>query len=134
MVAGVANQDCAAAGENLAWGKRVKELMTRWELMVTHLLVHGQQEGRSVLLVHYEDLKANATREVLRMVRFLGVEVPDDMVAERVKQDFTSFYRNHTQSFEHFTTVQKDYINRIILQVASKLNSQVLPLISYLRT
>lgn len=90
--------------------------------MVTHLLIDSSQYP--VLVVRYEDLKANTTHEVVRMVEFLGIEIHKDVVMERTKQDFTRFYRNHTLTIEYFTTAQKERINQIIHRVASKLNSQ----------
>ena len=118
------------AGYNQAWAARINELTHRWEEMVTHLLVQNAAK-RPVLLVHYEDLKRNSSHEVLRMVKFLGVGIPESVVMERLKDGFTSFYRNHTQTFEHYTDMQKLQINKAITRVASK--QQTLPVRSYLR-
>lgn len=114
----------------MKWNNRVRQLARTWEQMVNHLLI--ENKNHPVLVVKYEDLKANTVHEVMRMVQFLGYEIPKDLLVERMKQKFTAFYRNHTLTFQHFTTAQKNYINSIINRVDSKLKSQSLPLRHYI--
>lgn len=101
--------------------------------MVTHLLIENTKQ-HPVLVVRYEDLKADTLGEVVRMTSFLGLDnIPRDMLLARVKRDFTRFRRNHTSSFEHFTDAQKHYINGIISLVAARLQPEVIPLRDYMR-
>ena len=101
--------------------------------MVIHLLVNSK--SRPVLLVKYEDLVENPSREVSRMVRFLGYDggLSEDGIARR-HQRFDAFRRNHTVTkFEQFTAAQKKFINTAIYNVASKLSLEALPLQEYIR-
>lgn len=104
-------------GNNSDWDSKVRELMLVWERMVKHLLLDSMD--RPVLLVHYEDLKADLVREVKRMVKFLGYDMPEDVLRERITQQFNDFYRNHTPTFEHFTPAQKKFINDAYDRVAA---------------
>lgn len=106
-------------GRNLEWNRTVYEQIHIWELMVEHLLVRST--GHPVLLVHYKDLKSNALHEVVRILSFLDYEVSNKVVEERLKKQFNTFYRNHTSTFEHFTRVQRDYVNTVISRVESRL-------------
>ena len=36
-----------------------------------------------------------------------------------LQNDYTTYYRNHTDNFEHYTAEQKIFINDIILQAAN---------------
>lgn len=95
-------------------------MISVWERMVNHLLV--KSKGRPILLVNYEDLKADPVREVKRMVDFLGYKLPESVLRERINQQFTVFYRNHTQTFEPFTAAQMKLVNATCSRVAAKLN------------
>lgn len=95
--------------------------------MVQHLLVNSKNS--SVLLVHYEDLRSNLFHEMKRMLQFLDYSVTENTLRERLDEKFTTFYRNHTSEFEHFTSEQKKYVNSIL---ASKVETG-LPLKQYIR-
>lgn len=108
--------------ENVYWDKRMRELMLQWEQMVEHLLI--KSKGRPILLVNYEDLKKNPVFEVMRMVDFLGYDISENVVKERIaRQQFSKFYRNHTQTFEPFTSAQMRFMNDTVSRVAAKLSS-----------
>lgn len=121
-------------GDNVQWNARIKELTQRWKTMVIHLLVRSRQ--RPVLLVKYEDLVENPSREVARMVRFLGYggSLSEDGVGAR-HQRFDTFKRNHTviTKFEQFTAAQKKFINTAIYNVGTRLSLKVLPVQEYIR-
>lgn len=122
-------------GDNVKWNHRVKQLVKIWESMINHLLI-GENKNRPppVLLIKFEDLIKNTTHEVLRMVRFLGHDMSEGMLRDRLKQDFSTFKRNDTiATFEHFTAAQKQLINTVISYVGSRLKPQLLPVKEYIR-
>lgn len=81
-----------------------------------------------VLVVKYEDLQSNATNEVLRMLKFLGVDYRSGQVATILKSDnFSQYYRNHTDNFEYYTPGQKVAINAAILHIIDQLKQAGLP-------
>lgn len=83
---------------------------------------------RPVLLIKYEDLQANATKEVLRMLEFLRIpHTPDQVAAILKEREFTRYYRNHTDDFEHYTPEQKKSFNTAILYIIDQLRRAGLP-------
>ena len=109
-------------------------LIKVWETMINHLLIESR--NYPVLVVRYEDLKSNTLQEIMQMLEFLGYEYTPDELKERLNQKFTTFYRNRTSTFEHYTAAQKQYINSIITKVHSRLQllSQTpLPLKTYIK-
>ena len=85
-------------------------------------------DDRPVLVVKYEDIQSNATSEVLRMLEFLGVDHSPEQVAAILKnENFTQHYRNHTDTFEHYTPEQKVAVNAAILNITNQLKQAGLP-------
>ena len=72
-----------------------------------------------VLVVRYEDLKRDEAGEVRRMLEFLQVAYSE----ERLGASYSHFYRNHTDTFEHFTPEQKQFVNRVIVQCSEEMES-----------
>ena len=94
--------------------------------MMMNLVVKAGR--RPVLLVRYEDLRANATKEVLRMLEFLRVPHTPGQVAAILREgEFTQYYRNHTDDFEHYTPEQKEAFNKAILYIIDHLRRAGLP-------
>ena len=89
--------------------------------MINHLLINNTV-NRPVLLVKYEDLKRDAYQEVERMVTFLDVNfVTTDVKKTLVESGFHAFHRNHTYTFDPYTSEQKLYMNSVINRVAKQL-------------
>lgn len=101
--------------------------MDKWENMINHLLINNRKH--SVLVVRYEDLKSNALHEVMRMLEFLDYAIPEHVLMKH--KEFTTFYRNHTSTFKHFTRTQRIHINSVIMKMHSKLKSEILTLKDY---
>lgn len=74
-----------------------------------------------ILTVTYEDLKKDSTAEVKRMLDFLQFPYSIMDLERKLHEGFTQFYRNHTDTFEHFTKEQKEFVNGIILETVQKL-------------
>lgn len=76
-----------------------------------------------MLTVRYEDLKTDTVAEVARMLDFLEFPFSREEVEHRIGEGFTQFYRNHTDSFGHFTSEQKIFVNGIIFDVVEKVQN-----------
>lgn len=92
-----------------------------------------------VLVMMYEDLKANEEPHILRMVKFLKMggsfnsKSDDDLMVTRPSQNFTvSFHRKHSSTeltFEPYTSQQKAHVLNIITQTQKKLEKHNLTLV-----
>ena len=92
-----------------------------------------------MLTVFFEDLQENAVREVRRMLDFLEYPYSEDKLQASLKEGFSQFYRNHTDSFRHFTPDQQESFNAVITGTVQRLRQcnleQVaLKIEKYLRT
>ena len=116
----------SCSGENPDWKVIIEHQIVRWKGMVRNLVLNPNHQP--VLVVRYEDLKANSTHEVLRMLDFLRVEHDSRQVAAVLeKEGFIEHYRNHTDDFEHFTAKQKQFINNAIRQMLKELQQAKIP-------
>ena len=80
-------------------------------------LVIGRNHGRPVLVVKYEDLKSDSLTQVKRMLEFLRVPYSDKELEKRLRGDFKSFQRKHTNSnFEYYTPEQKQFVKSMMLE------------------
>ena len=80
---------------------------------------HGRH---AILLVKYEDLQRNATRQVKRILNFLQVPHRDKEVDERLTQGFNSFHRSHKPDFEHYTPGQRERVLRAVNDTIQLIN------------
>ena len=96
---------CVLAGSNEDWEEFVGEWSRRWSHAALRLAHY--QEIRPLLRVYYEDIKSNATREVLRMLDFLRVPHSKSLVEAKLGDGFGSFHRGAGRSFIHFTEQQR---------------------------
>lgn len=82
-------------GESRRWqSDDVRGLATRWSRYVRHgqsLRADPEFAGR-VLLVHYEDLKADTAQETARMLAFAGLDGGDDLAARLAEKTVFGSY------------------------------------------
>lgn len=94
----------------------------RWKRHTCGWLINGK--NNPLHIVRYEDLKEGTTKEVLKVVQFLGgVNLPDHNITERLKPGYNHFYRNHVDTFFHFTPDQEAYISGVIHTTISNLRN-----------
>lgn len=81
---------------------------------------------RPVLVVRYEDLKRDEAGQVRRMLEFLDVPYSEKTLrgGGGGGGGYTPFFRNHTDTFDHFTQLQKRYVNGIIMQVVGEMKTR----------
>ena len=116
---------CCFVGSQPGWGKNVRYLGTKWKMMMSSNLAHRPPTADSLLVVFYEDLKRELARELRRMVEFLDHPCTPEQLNRAVEDGYSAYYRNHTDTFEHYTPDQTTFINNIILltiQVVQKTN------------
>ncbi len=109
--------------DNVEWDLRLREFMKIWESMVDHLLI--KSKNRPVLLVLYENLKEDPLREVKRIVDFLGYNLPESVLKERIELKVADFYGHRFLTFDPFTPAQKELIAAVCTRVTAKLNPDI---------
>ncbi len=73
--------------------------------------------GHPVLVVRFEDLKADIMKEVKRMLEFLKVPYSEEELTKRMMQDTGTFRREHHKVFDHFTAEQRSTVRSAIRKV-----------------
>ena len=91
--------------------------------MVSSNLV--RKEARPVLVVFYEDLKRDTATDLKSMLDFLDYPYNTAQLNSTVQEGYSSYYRNHTDTFEHYTPEQKAFVNKVILQTAEMVQKTV---------
>ena len=104
-----------------AWGQFVGEQVRKWRMTIVENVVRSR--GHAVLVVLYEQLQSDAVRQVQRVLDFLHFPYSPQVVERALEGGFNSFYRNHTDTFSHFTTQQMSSINDSIVATANRLRS-----------
>lgn len=130
---------CVVPTDSNGWDEFLHTYMKAWVKRIQNWVLKVLPE-HPVLVVRYEDLKIDSTREVERMLAFLQLPFSSDQVSQKLEEDFTTFKRVHSDEseFEHYTDDQRDHINSAILQVVELAEASnmthVLRLNEYLRT
>ena len=81
-----------------------------------------------MLTVFFEDLKEDTAREVKRMLDFLEYPYNNAELQATLLGGFNQFYRNHTDTFDHFTADQREAYNTVITDVVKRLKQYNLAL------
>lgn len=124
------------AGLNEWWNKSVATMVERWSAHVTSWLL--QSKAHPVLVVRFEDVKANPVREVGRILKFLGHPYTKDNLRKQLNGSCEGFKRPHHDSFKHYTEEQNTFIQNTVektLQALREANNEHAALLSdYLHT
>jgi hypothetical protein len=77
-----------------------------------------------LLIVTYEDLKANVSQEVLRMLEFLGINYSPNTIFERLRCESTTFKRSKPlQRFDPYTPEQRNFVRSCLKEFLKSLDS-----------
>ncbi len=106
-------------GNNEDWNNYIELKGARWLRQIGGWLTLAKDYP--ILVVRYEDLKADTLGQVERMLDFLGVPYTEEEIKRRLGEGFPTFYRNHTDSFEHFTPYQRVFIEDVVDEAVSVL-------------
>ena len=89
-----------------------------------------------ILVVKFERVKQDMIAEVERMMEFLGVPYNEAEVRRRLAEDFGLFHRHHHLSIDPYTSEQRLFVRRAIVQamefIKAKTNGLSLGLEEYL--
>ena len=97
--------------------------VVRWKTLFSWVI--NSTDDHPTMVVRYEDLKQNTIREVKRMLDFLQIPYKEKVVEERLEKDFSRFRRRHRQSFEHFTTKQREHVMKYVKSARTELEQQI---------
>lgn len=82
-------------------------MTARWKQHTCGWLLNGQNDP--LHLVKYEKLKENVVLE-LSKISFYGTKILEQDIASRISIGYNLFFRNHIDTFLHFTAEQERYL------------------------
>ena len=102
------------AGENKEWNMYVYIQTLKWQRTILAWVVNNM--GHSVLVVKYEDMKANMSKELRRMLNFLQVPYTEAQFQSVVTSGYEKFRRHHSSQddYDHYTSEQRAFVNSVI--------------------
>ena len=112
-------ETCFFAGTNSNWNDFVHEQATIWEQTVLAWIANNH--NHPVLVVKYEDIKNNTQAEMRRMLDFLQVPYSSSRLNEVVARGYRMYQREHSDTFDHYTSGQRDIVRSAIERVSKSL-------------
>lgn len=106
-------------GNNTDWDSYLRSKGRRWLDQVVSWLALAKTHP--ILVVRYEDIKDDTLGQVKRMLDFLMFHYTEGTVRRQLEDGYTNFYRNHTATFEHYTSDQRVFVNSLIHEAAFRL-------------
>ena len=109
--------------------------MLKWKAIIKNWFLFNRNVP--VIVVTYEALKNNTLAELGRILKFIKVHYTHQQLESYIQQGFNMFKRrNNTNSFEHFTCKQKEFIHLIFIEIllSKHKKSHQLSLNEYYRT
>lgn len=133
--------------ENRKWDQFVNEQIRKWKMIISENTIKNKYRRHPcpVLVVYYEQLKTNHLlqvytymyccrylytqlychyQQVRKVLDFLRFPFSEKELTSAVKAGFSSYYRNHTDSFQHFTQQQRTVVNTAISEAVMRLRVQ----------
>ena len=86
----------------------------RWQRTIFAWMVNNM--GHPVVVVKYEDMKANTSKELRRMLNFLQVPYTEAQFQSVVTSGYEKFRRHHSSQddYDHYTSEQRAFVNSVI--------------------
>ena len=98
------------------WGSFHDDYLNKWKKRLLNWVLSDHKHP--VHVVNYEDLKRDTVGEVEKILDFLQFPYRHDELAERLREEYTVFQRQHTNdNFEHFSPEQKEKLRTTLLTV-----------------
>ena len=107
---------------NEEWEEFVQEWSRRWGQAA--LRVARYQHTHPLLRVFFEDLRTNTSREVVRILDFLGVPYSPSQVEQKLNSGFNEAHRESASNFEHFTDQQKRVVGGVLSHVVEECSTR----------
>ena len=109
------------SGENEDWNNWVHNQSLIWKSTVLAWVVDNH--NHSVLVIRYEDLKADTAVGLRKMLDFLQVPYTEQRLQEVITQGFKEFERRHYEEFDHYTREQRNFVRSAIKDTLSVLKA-----------
>lgn len=87
-------------------------MTARWKQHICGWLLNGRNDP--LHLVKYEKLKENVVLELLKIIKFYRIKLLERDIVSRINVGYNLFFRNHTDTFLHFTEEQDRYLGDTI--------------------
>ena len=102
------------AGENRKWNVSVHRKAVKWQQTILAWVVNNM--GHPVIVIRYEDMKTNTSRELRRMLDFLQVPYAEAQFQRVVNSGYETFRRRHSprDDYDHYTSEQRAFVNSVI--------------------
>ena len=86
----------------------------KWQQTIFAWLVNNMDHP--VIVIKYEDLKVNPSRELRRMLDFLRVPYTEAQFQRVVNNGYEKFKRHHSprDDYDHYTSEQRAFVNSVI--------------------
>ena len=109
------------AGENRKWNVSVHRKALKWQQTIFAWVVNNMDHP--VIVIRYEDMKANTSRELQRMLDFLQVPYTEAQFQRVVNNGYEKFKRRHSprDDYDHYTSEQRAFVNSVIRSTHSVL-------------
>ena len=102
------------------WDWFVESKGMSWAFMLHTWL---SQNTTSIHIVQYEHLVVDLRGELVKMLNFLNLEVPDEIIDCVVENSEGKFRRERHLNFDPFTSENREAVNRLVRQAAPLLAS-----------
>ena len=113
-------------GENPNWAEYVVRMSDRWKYHVCGWLLNGR--NNPIHIVKFEDMQNDVLLEMSKIILFFGgTKMSEQDIASRIKAGYNQFYRNHTDTFNHFTPNQENYVINTIKETIDTLSTHYGP-------
>ncbi|CAI7996908.1 hypothetical protein GBAR_LOCUS1991 [Geodia barretti] len=120
----VANPPVRYFRNNPRWNNSIRGEVNYWTNLIKGTL---SKTNKPLLIVTYEDIKSNTTREVFRMLDFLNVEYSAEEIIEKFKDDqLTMFKRPKARDFDPYTPPQRDRVRTRLKQLSTSLHHKTM--------
>jgi len=94
-------------GSNVQWDRVLRRYLVKW---LNHVKDWLGMNNQPILVIQYEKLKKNLDIELKRMLDFIEHPYTEDDIQCTLQSGMSSFHRNHTEQFDHYTPSQRQFI------------------------
>ena len=112
------------SGNNSAWNNYIRLKGSRWHEHIVGWLTTGSKNPLHIVV--FEDLKSNLLEEISKIMDFFNISYNKSVLRMKLKEDYTTFYRQHRDDFEHFTLAQKEFLSSLVNKTIATLNNEEL--------
>lgn len=102
------------------WPKCVSFMLDKWKKLVFQAATYFGSEDK-LLVVHYQDLKEDLSKELTRIVDFLGLKLDEQRLRCTVQNSEGNFHRpKHILSFDPFDDALRTRVQKAMIETQTK--------------